>query len=116
MELQTFVEQTLLAIANGVEAARKKVPSVAPLLEQPGEDDGVTGVMFTRDRGTLQPVFMVEFDVAVSADKKAGSEIGGGIRVLEFLSGGAKRSSETQNSTVSRIKFKVPLQLTRHEA
>jgi hypothetical protein len=70
MELQTFVEQTLLAIANGVEAARKAAPSIAPLLEQPGENDGVTGVMFTRDRGNLQPLCMVEFDVAVSADKR----------------------------------------------
>ncbi|MBA2271325.1 MAG: hypothetical protein H0W20_12150 [Chthoniobacterales bacterium] len=116
MELQTFVENTLIAIARGVEAAHKAAPGVAPLLEPPGEGDDVAGLIFTRDGGNLQPVFMVDFDVAVSADKKTGSEVGGGIRVLEFISGTAKRSSDTHDSTVSRIKFKIPLRLTNNEA
>jgi hypothetical protein len=113
MDLQVFVEKTLLAIANGVEAAHKSAPGIAPLLEPPGEDDDLTGLIFTKDGGNLQPVFMVEFDVAVSAESKKGHDLGGGIRVLEFISGGAKRSSETHNATVSRIKFKVPLRLTQ---
>jgi hypothetical protein len=113
MDLQVFVEKTLLAIAKGVEAAHKSAPGIAPLLEPPGEDDDLTGLIFTKDGGNLQPVFMVEFDVAVSAESKKGHDLGGGIRVLEFISGGAKRSSETHNATVSRIKFKVPLRLTQ---
>jgi|SRR6266481_3742368 hypothetical protein len=111
MNLQSFIENTLVAIANGVRSAQKSAPGVSPLLEQPGEDDEVSGVLFTRDQGNLQPVFMVEFDVAVSADEKSASSVGGGIRVLEFVSGGAKRSSENRNATVSRIKFKIPLRL-----
>jgi hypothetical protein len=58
---------------------------------------------------------MVDFDVAVSADTKKGSEVGGGIRVLELLSVGGRRSSDIHNSTVSRIKFKVPVRLTNNE-
>lgn len=75
----------------------------------------MTGLIFTRDGGNLQPVFMVDFDVAVSADTKKSSEVGGGIRVLELLSGGAKRSTDAHDSTVSRIKFKVPLRLTNNQ-
>jgi hypothetical protein len=115
MELEAFVQQTLLAIAKGVDAARATATGIAPLLEPPGEDDDVTGLIFTREGGNLQPVFVVEFDVAVSAESKKASGVGGGIRVLEFISGGAKRSSETHNATVSRIKFKVPLRLTQSE-
>jgi hypothetical protein len=55
---------------------------------------------------------MVEFDVAVSAEGKKASGVRGQIRVLEFSSAGAKRSSETDNATVSRIKFKIPLRLS----
>jgi hypothetical protein len=112
MDLESFVQETLIGIVKGIETGRASTRGIAPMLEPPGDQDGVTGLIFTREDGNLQPVFMVEFDVAVSAEKKKGSEIGGGIRVLEFISGGAKRSSETQNATVSRIKFKVPLRLT----
>src|SRR6266481_2114396 len=102
MNLQAFVENTLLAIANGVQAAHKNAPGVAPLLEPPAEGDDVSGLIFTREGGNLQPVFMVDFDVAVSADEKTASSVGGGIRVLEFISGNAKRASENRNATVSR--------------
>ena len=111
-----FVEETLLAITRGVEAAHKTASGVAPLLEPPGEDDDLTGLIFTREGGNLQPVFMLEFDVAVSAESKKASGVRGGIRVLVFISGDAKRSSETQKATVSRIKFKVRLRLTNHAA
>ena len=116
MNLEAFVEQTLIAITRGVDTARRASPGVAPLLAPPGEDDDMTGLLFTLEGGNLQPVFMVDFDVAVSADHKTGSGVGGGIRVLEFVSADAKRPSEEHSSTVSRIKFKVPLRLTNPTA
>lgn len=113
MDLQTFVQSTVLAIARGVEAARKDSDGVAPQLQMPGEDDKVEGLLFTRPEGKgLQPVFMVEFDVAVSASDKNSGSVGGGIRVLEFFSAEGKQSTEKEASTVSRIKFKVPVRLT----
>lgn len=62
-----------------------------PLLAPPRESDDVKGLIFTQEGGNLQPVFMVEFDVAVSAEGKKASGVGGEIRVLEFSSAGAKR-------------------------
>lgn len=112
MELQTFIENSLLAITQGVEAARKVSHGVAPSLVQPGEDDKVDGTFFTRTgNGNIQPVFMVEFDVAVTASDKTSGSASGGIRVLDFLSADGKRSTEKAAFTVSRIKFKVPLRL-----
>ena len=113
MELQTFVENTVLAIARGVEAARKASDGIAPSLMMPGEDDKVGELLFTQPDGkNPQPVFMVEFDVAVSASDKTSVSAGGGIRVLEFLSAEGKRDTEKEASTVSRIKFRVPVRLT----
>lgn len=113
MELQTFVENTVLAITRGVEAARKISGGVAPKIQMPGEDDKVEGLLFTRpENRDLQPVFMVEFDVAVTATDKSSDSTGGGIRVLEFFSAEGKRNAEKEASTVSRIKFKVPVRLT----
>ena len=112
MDLQTFVEHTVLSIVRGVDAARRAPPGIAPPIEMPGDDDKVEGVFFTDTKTGLQPVFMVEFDVAVTATDKKATDAGGGIRVLEFIRADAKRSSESQGSTVSRIQFKIPVRLT----
>jgi hypothetical protein len=112
MDLEAFVQQTLVAIVKGVEAGRATAPGIAPVLAPPRESDDVKGLIFTQEGGNLQPVFMVELDVAVSAERKKASGVGGEIRVLEFSSAGAKFSSERHNATVSRIKFKIPLRLS----
>jgi hypothetical protein len=112
MTLEMFVQQTLVAIVKGVETGRATAPGIAPVLAPPRESDDLKGLIFTQEGGTLQPVFMVEFDVAVSVEGKKASGVGGEIRVLEFSSADGKRSSETHNATVSRIKFKIPVRLS----
>ena|SRR5258708_500176 len=112
MDLQTFVENTVLAIASGVEAARKASPGVAPKMMEPGDGDKVEGLIFTRTEKGIQPVFMVEFDVAVTATNEKTAGGGGGIKVMSFFSAEGKGSCKTEASTVSRIRFKVPLRLT----
>ena len=49
----------------------------------------------------------IEFDIAVSVEGKSEGQIGGGIKVWGFVEGGASKSNEITNSTVTRIKFGV---------
>jgi hypothetical protein len=91
-ELATFVSSTLKAIAEGIRDAQAN---------QIGSAHG-TGVS-----GYAAPK-KVEFDVAVSA--KSTDTAGGGFKVAVFgIGANANADLGTENSTVSRIKFAVPL-------
>jgi len=56
--------------------------------------------------------FIVEFDVAVTISKKTDVDAKGGIAVHVFEAG-AKRTSSAEHSSVSRIKFGVPVTYAR---
>ena len=103
MELKDFISETFKQIVEGVKDARAsgtdasgiasnqrfKIEKLAPGLMQ----DHV-GALYT----------VVDFDVAVTAAAKVDG--GGGIDVYAFkLKGGL----ETQDETVSRVKFSIPM-------
>jgi hypothetical protein len=105
MELQEFITQTLIQIVEGVEAARaKKKERIAPGLDiTRGEKQGV---FFTMDNNVAH---LVELDVAITAKDK--TETGGkaAIQVISALSIGGGKAKEMENSSVSRVKFEVPI-------
>ncbi len=87
MELKDFVKKVLSDLVLGVEEARSG--SVRDMK------------LYDKDSKT------VEFDIAVTVediDKKSGKE---GIRVLQFAEASGDVMQEVKNSTVSRIKFGV---------
>ena len=110
MELKQFVTETLRQILEGV--AETENVEEAP---KPGR---VNPPLSTPD-GTLeswkqpvttygQPVYLVEFDIAVTVDERADAKAG--LKVLGIGIGGelAERSE-----TVNRIKFSVPVEYPR---
>ncbi len=103
MELREFVAETLIAIQEGVQDAiarmkeRKVIGTVSPVW-----DDG-TKVDW---KEYVQPV---EFDVAVTATNKVEAGGKGGIKVLTIAELGAEGSKSAEHSTVSRIKFSIPI-------
>jgi hypothetical protein len=105
MNLQEFVSESLNQITEGVASAKKNHGDyVAPELS--GGDDRPKGQLVTMG---WKPAFLVEFDVAVTASESSSAGGGGGLKVLSVVSleGGGKRSIE--NSSVSRVKFSVPI-------
>jgi hypothetical protein len=105
MDLQNFVAETLNQITQGVKEAKKK------------NEQGIAPPVATGDSlpkhylRTLshEAVFPVEFDVAVTVSESSSAGGGAGLTVLSVVSleGGGKRSVE--NSSVSRVKFSVPV-------
>lgn len=114
MELREFVEKSLVEIVRGVEAAQSVIGK--------GEGDASAIVPFAQRHVGLQhpasPLQRIDFDVAVTVSEQTGTEGGvqGGIAVLGF---GARGSSSEQTSSISRLRFTVPVNFRpqdRHQA
>lgn len=109
MQLENFVSQTLKQIIDGVSSAQtysetknaKINPSTARM------DGKATDYSYCME--TYVPLQGVEFDVAVTV-KEASSTSDGGDNIGEISVTSASQESN-QNSSVSRIKFKVPILL-----
>ncbi|QDO84536.1 hypothetical protein FM037_16640 [Shewanella psychropiezotolerans] len=109
MQLENFVSQTLKQIIDGVSSAQKysetknaKInPSTARM------DGKATDYSFCVE--TYVPLQGVEFDVAVTVKEASSTSEGGGD--MGEISVTSASQASNQNSSVSRIKFKVPILL-----
>lgn len=132
MELQDFISQTLVAIAEGMRDASMRLKELdSPAVVNPM---GFSRSMVMKGVGALysdppagtagqQCIDMIKFDVAVTATEgtqESGSmeKSGGGhIEVLSVFSVGGKAGSESSSSVnsstshMSRIQFNIPMYL-----
>jgi len=109
MELQDFVAESLKQIISGVKTAQEYGSGVGakvnPLIN-PFSDYGPK-VLATEDGELAQEI---KFDVAVTTTK--GTSTKGGIGVFVGSVGlGSQGKSDAESSSISRIKFSVPLVL-----
>jgi hypothetical protein len=100
MDLQEFVTKTLSQISAGVATAKAHDEHIAPKIGLAGDNPKILHTFRGADS-----VFLVDFDVAVTTGKGAADEIT--VLSVPSAKGEAKRSIE--NSSVSRIKFSVPI-------
>ena len=113
MELEEFVKAALLQITAAVRDAQDTIRSAGGFVN-PSVSAVASGSADSTHFATLrsgQNVFLVDFDVAVTATD--GIEGGGSgklsVASVFSLQGGAKTA--TTSESTSRIKFKVPLAL-----
>jgi len=91
MELDEFVRKTIEQVISGVAQAR---------------DHAITNNAHIAN-GLINPI---EFDVAVTVTEGSETKAGAGITVAGIGIGGHGKT-ELTNSSVSRIKFSVPIRL-----
>ena len=110
MDLREFVRETLVQIVGGVVDARD------PVVEKGGDINPVGGNFDQKSLGGRQwdwrrgAAQNVEFDVALTASDKEDAK--GGIGVFFGAMGiGTQISSENAYSSMTRVKFSVPLLL-----
>ena len=103
MELREFVAKTLTQVAQGVKEAQDAALESGAFVN-PG------GLHGSRPMLTHQgvPLQSVAFDVALTVEESGG--MGGSLSVLGGLLGGSV-GREDRESSVSRIKFTVPISL-----
>ena len=114
MDLKDFVSETLVQIATGVKDAQAKVKelggTVNPSLNCGHEVASKLGFLYTRD-SAMAPV--VQFDVALTVTEGTGTK--GGIGVFAgAVNLGSSGQSNNEQSSVSHVKFSVPLTLPAH--
>jgi len=110
MNLEEFVSQTLVQIVSGVRAAQAEAKAhgaeVNPHLTGAAEQLGKHGFIWASG-GAAQ---IVQFDVALTVAEGTGTK--GGIGVFAgAVSLGSSGQSKLESSSVSRVKFSVPLTL-----
>ncbi len=110
MELRDFVKETLVQIAEGVSEAQERADSlgahVNPRLTRSSNYASQQGFL-NSESGAAQ---VVGFDVALTVTEGTGTK--GGIGIFAgAVSLGSSGQSSAENSSVSRVKFSVPLAL-----
>lgn len=104
MDLQHFIKTTLCQISEGVARAKNYDKCIAPRIGV-GQDD----LKILRTLADSDGVFLVEFDVPVTASEASKNGAAGSIAVLSQASGKAQAKRSIENSSVSRVKFSVPI-------
>ena len=110
MDLREFVSQTLIQIAGGVKDAQVLVEDydaiVNPKLHTSHEQASKQGLLHSDDM--FIPI--VQFDVALTVVESTGTK--GGIGVFAgAIHLGSSGQSQAENTSVSRVRFSVPLAL-----
>jgi hypothetical protein len=111
MQLKDFISETFKEIVDGVIAAQAyagpKGARVSPAGSNCRTDQGA---LVFWDGATGEVLTVIEFDVAVTTTENSGTK--GGIGVFVGPVGiGSQGQSSAGNSSISRIKFSVPIHL-----
>ncbi len=117
LNLEDFIAQSLVQIVNGVVESQKRIAELGGKINPTGYVVQPSGQL-NWDKsgyGTQHEIGqVVEFDVAVVAGEN--KDIKGGMGV--FVSGvtvGYQAGKSKENSSVSRVRFSVPLFLPQQE-
>mgnify|MGYP001240455631 CR=1 FL=1 len=108
MDLRDFVSETIVEIITGVKDAQDKAQklggAVNPKLTSNSDYASQHG--FLRSSGG--PAQIVQFDVALTIKEGTGTK--GGIGIFAgAINLGSSGQSSNENSSVSRVKFSVPI-------
>lgn len=100
MELKDFITNSVLDVMNAIhDAQRAWAESV---------DKGAINPVWDNTDRLRDHVQMMEFDIAVTAESSKSGGGKAGIKVVGVEIGGSGEA-KSQSSTVSRIKFAVPI-------
>ena len=113
MDLKEFTKQTLVQIVEGAAEANKalgKYNAFIPDTNMYNKNECYYGV---DDDKVQRKVINVDFDVAITATESEGANGGANLKVASFLNLGGGAESKTENQTISRIKYTLPLVLAK---
>ena len=112
MKLNEFVAETLKEIIDGIVEAQKYYSAKGGTVNSANISYSTVEGTQIVDRHSGQLGQMIEFDVAVTTME--GTETKGGIGVFVGAMGlGSQGKSDASNTSVSRIKFSVPILLPK---
>ena len=109
MELDVFISKTLESIIKAINDSSKFAEEngaiINPIIMESGDDYDYSTTIWRKDKKDgRRALTKLEFDIAVTASKEAGSKVGGGIKV-QVLNLGGSASNTDINQTSSRLRF-----------
>ena len=122
MDLQTFIRETLVQVARGIEEAAEELKESGALInpENVANANQQGSVVYgqivpKKDAIMRRHVQSVTFDVAIAASEGTGTKGGIGV-VVGAIALGSQGQSNASSSSTSRVQFSVPVALpeTRH--
>lgn len=111
--LSDFIAETLTGIVSGIKKAQEKEDHISPSEITISADHAPKSKYFSTLGGHL--VHMIDFDIAVTGSDTTTGEGSAGVSVMPFIKVGTKAGIETENSTVSRLKFSIPIAMPKAE-
>lgn len=112
MELKDFISETLSQIIDGVSEVQEKYKTKNVLIN-PDKIEGANGEYYISGRSSSHIhttlIQNIQMDVAITATE--GNENKVGIGVAKILNIGTSKETNAQNTTLSRIKFSIPISL-----
>lgn len=114
--LKEFVKETLSQISEAVSEFSAEHAGTGASANPPLEDGeasalAITVTAYSKEDGRKSTVLPIDFDVAITAEDNLSVSGGGGIKVMSFLKAEAGVETETLASSVSRVKFRIPMRL-----
>ncbi|MBI5353789.1 MAG: hypothetical protein HZB50_14190 [Chloroflexi bacterium] len=113
MELKSFVKETIVQIIEGVKEAQDHALDFGAIVNPKGfftEHEIIKWLPERLEKGGWREGQVIDFDVSIAISETDEARGGLGIQVASTVIGlGVSGKSEEQNSTISRLKFSVPL-------
>ena len=111
MDLKEFTKQTLIQIVEGVNDANVALQDSGAYITNESLSNSKGPCLFYKKLNVIE----VDFDVAITASESEGANGGAGLKVVGLFNAGGSVESKTENQTISRIKYTLPLVLTKDE-
>ena len=98
MELREFIANTITEIQHGVQQA----------IDQTSDVKGAVNPVWGPGNMNREHIQKVSFDIAVTVAEKSDKHANAGIKVMG-IGVGANASKASENNSVSRIQFTIPI-------
>lgn len=108
MKLEEFISETINQIISGIRKTHDHAKEQGAVVNPKIEHKKTTLSTKETKIEALSPIRTVEFDIAITTSEGKGTKGGIGIFVGP-IGVGAQGKSDSSNSSISRIKFSVPV-------
>lgn len=111
MDLKEFTKQTLIQIVEGAKEANDAISESGASIPTHNIAHKQNYII---EGHNCHHVIDVDFDVAITAIESEGSNGGASLKVASLINFGGEVDTKTENQTISRIKYTLPLMLAKN--
>ena len=112
MDLKEFTKQTLIQIVEGAASANDELANCDSYIPYTNIGNSKSAYSYDENR-VARLIVNIDFDVAITATESESANGGASLKVASLLNIGGSGENKTENQTISRIKYTLPLVLSK---